>query len=666
MHARRVATPAVLAALLAACAPGVARAGDATPLPASLANGCFTIAGAGGPLHFKPTGPGTYLLHDGGGRLLGVRAGALVRLAGAEDAGPAAEWSVRRTGGRTVAVRATATRRSLAVGARGDLILASAGDGPRRLALAAARGCRRFPEAEVGATGTSPPRRARGGPVVGFADTHLHLTADLRAGGRVIHGTAFHRFGIARALGDDARTHGADGALDVTGNLLREGLPFGTHDTLGWPAFTGWPVHDTNTHQQAYWVWLHRALKAGLRLVVAQTVEDDELCRLEPRRSHSCDETATIALSVRRLRALQAYVDAQYGGAGRGWFRIVTSPRQARRAIARGKLAVVLGAESSNLFGCGLRRGRATCTRADVDAGIARAKRQGVRSLFIAHWFDNAFAGAALEGGDKGRLIEAMNRLRTGRSFTTRRCPFPGQGEQIVPITRAEMGVLAPFFPRAAPLLRMPIPRYPSGRRCNARGLTRLGAYLVRRLMDAGMLIEVDHLSEPARAAVLAIARRRGRPVVSSHTGTGGTWTPAELRDMAALGGIVSATSADAPDLIERLARQRRLRARSAVAAVALGTDTGGFADLPAPRPRERLGPLRYPFRSFDGRVLFRRQRTGTRTFDLNTDGVAHYGLIADLLADVQRRPGGREALATLFGSAEAYLRAWERASARP
>ena len=288
--------PAVVAALLAACAPDAARAGDATPSLASLANGCFTIAGAGEPLHFKPTGPGTYLLHDDAGRLLGVRAGALARLGGAEDAGPAAEWSVRRAGPRTFAVRATAGGRSLAAGLRGDLVLAGAGDGARRVALAAARGCRRFPEAEVGATGTSPPRRARGGPVVGFADTHLHLTADLRAGGRVIHGTAFHRFGIARALGDDARTHGADGALDVTGNLLREGLPFGTHDTLGWPTFTGWPVHDTNTHQQAYWVWLQRALKAGLRLVVAQTVEDDELCRLEPRRSHSCDETATIEL----------------------------------------------------------------------------------------------------------------------------------------------------------------------------------------------------------------------------------------------------------------------------------------------------------------------------------------------------------------------------------
>jgi microsomal dipeptidase-like Zn-dependent dipeptidase len=654
--------PASSAAGAAISGAGAASDGDTAPSRASLANGCFTIAAAG-PFHLEPTGPGTYLLHDPDGRLLAVRDGALARLTGAEQAGPSAEWSVRQSGGGRFTVRATASGLPLTVTAARVLALSSRDTSPR-VALVRARGCRRFPEAEVGATGTSPPRRARGGPVVGFADAHLHLTADLRAGGRVIHGAAFSRFGIARALGDDASIHGADGGLDVIGNLLREGLPFGTHDVQGWPAFTGWPVNDTNTHQQAYWVWLQRAFKAGLRLVVAQTVEDDQLCLLVPQRSHSCDETRTIELEVRRLRALEAYVDAQYGGAGRGWFRLVEGPREARRVIERGKLAVVIGAESSSLFGCGLRAGRATCTRADVAAGIARAKRLGVRALFVAHWFDNAFAGAALEGGDKGRLIEAMNRLRTGRRFATRRCPSPGQGEEIVPITRAEIGVLLPYFPRAASLARLPVPQYPSGRRCNARGLTRLGAFLVRRLMDAGMLIEVDHLSEPARAAVLEIARERRRPLVSSHTGTGGTWTPGELRRMASLGSVVSATSGNAPDLIEKLVgwdRLRRFRAGGAAQAVALGTDTGGFASLPGPRPRERLGPLRYPFRSFDGRVLFRRQRTGTRTFDLGADGVAHYGLIADLLADVQRRPGGREALRTLFGSAEAYLQAWER-----
>ena len=137
----------------------------------------------------------------------------------------------------------------------------------------------------------------------GFADTHLHITANLRAGGRVIHGEPFDRFGITEALGHDEDDHGADGSDDVTGNLLRTGLPFGTHDTHGWPTFAGWPTHDTNTHQQVYYTWLQRAYDAGLRLVVAQTVEDEPICRIEPVRSHSCDETHTIKLEIRSSRA---------------------------------------------------------------------------------------------------------------------------------------------------------------------------------------------------------------------------------------------------------------------------------------------------------------------------------------------------------------------------
>ena len=69
--------------------------------------------------------------------------------------------------------------------------------------------------------------------------------------------------------------------------------------------------------------------------------------------------------------------------------------------------------------------------------------------------------------------------------------------------------------------------------------------------------------------------------------------------------------------------------------------------------------PLRYPFKSAG--FTFGRQHTGTRVFDLNTDGVAHYGLIADLLADMRQRGRGR-AVRSLFHSAEAYLRVWLRA----
>jgi hypothetical protein len=43
---------------------------------------------------------------------------------------------------------------------------------------------------------------AKDGSVVAFADDHVHITANLRAGGRVIHGEPFDRSG------------------DVVGNLL--------------------------------------------------------------------------------------------------------------------------------------------------------------------------------------------------------------------------------------------------------------------------------------------------------------------------------------------------------------------------------------------------------------------------------------------------------------
>ena len=254
------------------------------------------------------------------------------------------------------------------------------------------------PEPGTGASGRPFSGTARDGTVLGFADAHVHLTANLRAGGRVISGEPFDRRGVASALGRDARDHGADGSLDAVGNLLRDGLPSGTHDTAGWPTFAGWPTYDTNTHQQTYWVWLKRAWQSGLRLVVAQTVEDDELCRVMKRRSHSCSEPATIAKEVRELRGLQRYVDARSGGRGRGFFRLVYGPAAARRAIERGRLAVVIGVESSNPFGCRLEAGRSACTRADVDRGLAAYHRLGIRSLFIAHWFDNAFAGSALAG----------------------------------------------------------------------------------------------------------------------------------------------------------------------------------------------------------------------------------------------------------------------------
>lgn len=124
------------------------------------------------------------------------------------------------------------------------------------------------------------------------------------------------------------------------------------------------------------------------------------------------------------------------------------------------------------------------------------------------------------------------------------------------------------------------MPTYPQAPSCNARGLTKLGEYLIRRMMATHMMIEADHLSEKARDRVLSIAAAHHYPLISSHTGTGGTWTPAELRRLYALGGLAAATPGTTPPRAgpspgDGTARQRR-EARAAV--VQQRFERGGWA----------------------------------------------------------------------------------------
>lgn len=581
--------------------------------------------------YLKPTRLGTYVLSDHERGLLAVEAPAQAARAG--EPGEHAEWALRRSR-RGFALRATVNGRDLAVEpGTGDLILVEPRPAGlrRQFELVIDRRCKRFPEAKLGAFGRSFKGTTQEETVFGLADLHLHITSELRAGGRVIHGESFNRFGISRALGGDEYTHGPDGSLDTTGNLLRSGSPVGTHDTHGWPTFAGWPVHDTYTHQQVYYVWLKRVWKAGLRLVVASAVEDEPLCEIEPMKSHSCDETETIKLAIQRLRALQDYVDAQSGGRRRGWFRLVYHPKQARRVIESGRLAVVLGTETSNPLGCSEFQGEPQCTRADIDRRLDELHRWGVRSMFLAHWPDNALAGAALQPGANGDFISAMQIQQTGRPFSSEPCAGADEADG----------------------------------QCNSKGLTDLGRYVVRRMMDKHMLIEVDHLSQKAKATVLDMAEANRYPLVSSHTGTGGEWTPAQLRRLFALGGIASATPDIAPALASKIVGLSRHRSPNHYFGVGLGTDTGGFNSLPGPRNDPAARPLRYPFTSYGGDVRFVRQRSGQRVYDLNVDGVAHYGLFADLIADMQRQRRAGKAMRALFRSAEAYLRMWERAVGR-
>ena len=88
--------------------------------------------------------------------------------------------------------------------------------------------------------------------------------------------------------------------------------------------------------------------------------------------------------------------------------------------------------------------------------------------MYIAHWVDNAFAGAALEGGDKAPS-SSLQPLPDRPLLPTAACPYEGQGEEPDPLNAFEMTVLAQFFPATAPIAAEPPPSYPPGANATPR-----------------------------------------------------------------------------------------------------------------------------------------------------------------------------------------------------
>lgn len=526
--------------------------------------------------------------------------------------------------------------------------------------------CRAYPEITNNVRGDLNRLKGNvGAPVRGYVDAHTHITSWEFMGGKVMHGAAFHRWGVPYALDDSARTHGINGSLDLIGNIFVYGNPAHTYDTRGWPDFPWWPNAEQLTHGGYYYKWMERAWLSGLRITVAQVVENEVLCNVQSTinpigwvGANSCNEMDSIRLQIKRLHEMQAYIDAQYGGPGKGFFRLVTSPAEARRVIADGKLAVVMSIEASETLNCGVHD---YCTIATIEAGLNELYALGIRGLFPAHKFDNQLSGAVLEDG----FINIGEFLSTGHYYESEHCDADTRGKRmtsgfplignvpIITVLTGQIGVT---------------PSYPDhDDQCNVRGLTDKGVYLINRMIDMNMIIDLDHLSDKAAKQVMDIVEARGYSgVVSSHSFMRPAKDGGLHRDflrMLAAGGFsapynqnVDGTRTTVAHYLAGVKQTPYLRA------VGIGTDMSGLGGQPRPRSNAATDPLRYPFTNEFG-LVFDRQVSGNRTFDLNRDGMAHYGLLADQVQDFRER-AGTEVYEAIMNSAEGYLQMWERAEA--
>lgn len=541
----------------------------------------------------------------------------------------------------------------------------------QRFALELASGCTAYPEITTNATGAAATGRTAYEETQGYVDAHLHAMAFEFIGGKSRCGRPWHPYGVAYALVDcDDHEPGGHGA--VLEMALSGGDPVNGHDTVGWPSFGYWPKYSSLTHEQVYYKWLERAWLGGLRMYTNLLVDNNVLCELYPYKKNSCNEMDGVILQAQRLHELERYVDAQAGGPGEGWFRIVKDPFEARRVINAGKLAVVMGIEVSVPFNCGEHLGIAHCDTADIDRWLDTVHDLGVRQMELTNKFDNALTGVTGDSGIQGPIVNNGNKYETGHYYQMETCADDHGGRtdktqiniadgyegQAPPEEIGRDAIFAAVLETFGSTGATPV--YGPGPHCNTVGLSDLGRHALDGLMDRGMLFDPDHMS--------ALARKQALEHTGSYAGLVSSHSWADdptYRRIIEVGGLVTPHAGSPTSFVGKWRKLRQWADANGVPfpGIGFGSDVNGFSTQGAPRNAPAGEAIQYPFTALGG-VVMDKQVSGTKTYDFNTSGVDHYGLYPDWAEEV-RLVAGTDAdaiMADLARGVEAFLQTWERA----
>ena len=605
------------------------------------------------PFRLQATALGKYLLY-GKDRDYLIAGESRAETAG--RASEAADWTVD---GGEGAFTLTNGGRRLAVAPGGEVVLG--GDGDAALfSLEPAQGCATYPEADVNVSGAPSTGATPYGEARGFVDAHLHMMAFEFIGGSIRCGRPWHPYGVEYAMVDcpDHEPNGLGAPGGQAEGILSHGNPANPHDTTGWPTFRDWPAYNSFTHEGIYWKGMERAWRGGLRLFVNLLVDNEALCDVYPLKRNPCHEMNTVRIELQRIRELENYIDAQSGGPGKGWFRIVKDPFQARRIINQGKLAVVLGLETSKPFDCGVYNDQPQCDRKIITDWLNELDSAGVRQMELTNKFDNALVGVAGDAGSQGMVTTVGNKYETGNFFDFRDCE--DEHSDRAPGTQApdhNTDALLALFELYLPPGQVPV--YGAGPQCNKRGLTDLGDFTIRELVRRGILFDPDHMSVLGRRQSLSLTESLDYSgVVSSHSWSTNDAYPRIYK----AGGFNAPYAGSSTSFVRQWQKLRSMRSSKYRFGVGYGADMNGFGTQGAPRGADQPNKVEYPFKSWDGKVTLDRQRWGERVWDVNTDGTAQYGLYADWVEDL-RKLAGDQIVQDLAMGVEAYLQTWERAN---
>lgn len=510
---------------------------------------------------------------------------------------------------------------------------------------------------------------------------------------------------VADALGSCNATHGGPGPDNNCGDYLRngfiramEGMQHGSSahgsQVYGYSpdrnlAFTSWPKWNDMTHQKMWIDWLRMAYSSGLRVMVALAHNNQVMADIVAYNDATPKDDKTIA--DQEVREIISFVNRH-----RDFMEIAYSSADLYRIVKSNKLAIIAGLEIDFIGNFSLNMEDNAANRTKVDNELNRLYANGVRYIFPIHMVNNAFGGTAIyedimnvlqkigtgqwwqiECSKPQDLITHQYKFGIDRNITNaiqRGLPMapalleginallplpPGIKEAAQPIIssiiQGTFATLTPALQAAATLA----PDAPPG--CgpnighkNKEGLTPIGKYAIRKMMQKGILIDIDHMSQYSANATLDMAKSIGYPVNSGHTGLRpgdeNHRTIEQLKTITDLGGLfgVGWSGQDAGTWVDIYKRGiSAMKNRG----VCFGSDMNSLVFTPKPRQGSHV---QYNSFGFPAPASF------GHTWDYNRDGMAQYGMVRDFIRDI-RNMGDERELNVLFSSSNEFFKMWKK-----
>ncbi len=367
-------------------------------------------------------------------------------------------------------------------------------------------------------------------PVWGIADTHAHPAHEEGFGKLLITGKATTPLAETYSNALCERNHGALGTFIARKLFIIGADP---HEARGWPDFIDIPRFNSKTHQQQHVDFLKRAFQGGMRLFCALAINNmyvPSLLMGPGNDGTPFDDETVLMKQIEEIKQMVAQ-NAE-------WMEIALSPKDARRIILQGKMAVVLGIEADNLgnfkaasynwidknAGALWNNPLITLTDANADqlleAKLTDYHFKGIRQITPIHYISGLFGGAALFRAELAVMQAAFNNDVKVKAGVDKRIPFSLYADFTMLTTFSNPPIVTKD---AYETLIKSFGGGPTNlSTINNIGLTNIGNKLIQKMMVKGFIIDGEHMGYETKQNVFSVAALRGYPIISSHTDPAG------------------------------------------------------------------------------------------------------------------------------------------------